>query len=45
MNKEQLVKLIAEQQWNIEYHTGKLSDASALLELYTQTLAKLSANE
>ena len=45
MNKEQLVKLIAEQQWNIEYHTGKLSDASSLLELYTQTLAKITANE
>ena len=45
MNEEQLVKLIADQQWAIDYHTGKLSEASALLELYTQTLAKLSGNE
>ena len=45
MNEEQLVKLINDQKWAVEYHTAKLTEASGLLQLYTETLAKLIPNE
>ncbi len=45
MNEEQLLKLINDQKWNVEYYTQKIAESSALLELYTKTLNKLYSNE
>lgn len=45
MNKEQLNKLIADQDWAINYHSGKLTEAQCLIELYQKELAKLPVDE
>ena len=45
MNEEQLQKLIKDQEWAINYHSDKLTEAQGLMELYQQTLSKLPVNE